>query len=157
MCFITFVKPFWHTDFDYGLLRLPDLEIRLTAGVTSQPRMLTPPRHLIPPLVCSGVRVCPIFRICISYGIYETDHCSIYYPFIFSILWSLFTCWIVSLQPVSCETAFSQLELIKICWRTRLSGRTLNALLVLKPSEIGVHIFLSLLSCWSLSGLIQIS
>jgi hypothetical protein len=81
MCFRTFVKPFWHTDFDYGLLRLPDLEIGLTVGVTFQHGMLTPPRHLIPPLVCPRVRVCPFFRICISYGIYETDHCSSYYPF----------------------------------------------------------------------------
>jgi hypothetical protein len=29
MCFITFVTPFWHSDFDYGLLCLPDLEIKL--------------------------------------------------------------------------------------------------------------------------------
>jgi hypothetical protein len=36
--------------------------------------MLTPPRYLILPLICPGVRVCPIFWICISYGIYETDH-----------------------------------------------------------------------------------
>jgi hypothetical protein len=48
MCFITFVKPFWHTDFDYELVRLPDLEIGLTAGVTGHQGMLTPPRHPIP-------------------------------------------------------------------------------------------------------------
>jgi hypothetical protein len=59
---------FWHTDFEYGITHLPDLEIRLTISVTNQQGMLTPPRHLIPPLVF------PIFRICISYGIYETDH-----------------------------------------------------------------------------------
>jgi hypothetical protein len=69
MCFITFVRPFWHSDFDYGLLHLPDLKIGLTAGVTGRHGMLTLPRHLIPPLVCPGVRVCPIFRICISYGV----------------------------------------------------------------------------------------
>jgi hypothetical protein len=57
-----------HTDFDYGLLRLPDLEIGLAVGVTGQQGMLTPPSHLILPLVCPGVHVCPIFRICISYG-----------------------------------------------------------------------------------------
>jgi hypothetical protein len=41
----------WHTDLDYDSYRLPNLEIRLTAGVTSRQRMLTPPRHLIPLLV----------------------------------------------------------------------------------------------------------
>jgi hypothetical protein len=166
--FITFVRPYWHTDFDSGLLHLPDFEIGLTASVTCQQGMLThprhlipplvfsgvrgslistvelfqlvnvdililtadffsiyltertylnsdcsaclnwthwfslfifdiemgltvgvagrqgmhtPPRHLIPPLLCSGACVCLIFRICISYGIYETDHCSLYYLF----------------------------------------------------------------------------
>jgi hypothetical protein len=45
MCFITYVKLFWHSDFDYGLLRLPDLEIRLTTCVTGREGMLTPPTH----------------------------------------------------------------------------------------------------------------
>jgi hypothetical protein len=55
MCFITFLRPFWPTDFDYELLRLPDLEIELTAGVTGQRWVLTFPKHLIPPLVCPRV------------------------------------------------------------------------------------------------------
>ena len=47
MCFIAIVKPF-------SMLRLPDQDYGLTAGVTGQQGMLTPPRHLIPPLVCPG-------------------------------------------------------------------------------------------------------
>jgi hypothetical protein len=46
-----------------------------TVGVTGRQVMLTP-WHLILPLVCS------IFWLCISYEIYETDHCLLYYPFI---------------------------------------------------------------------------
>ena len=37
------------------------MEMRLTAGVTGQQRMLIP-RHLIPLLVYPGVRVCPIIE-----------------------------------------------------------------------------------------------
>jgi hypothetical protein len=58
MYIITFVRPiFKYTNFDRGLLPLPDLEIELTTGVTSQQGILTPPRHPIPPLVFPGVRV----------------------------------------------------------------------------------------------------
>jgi hypothetical protein len=52
-----------------------------TAGLTGRQGMLTP-WHLILPLVSPGVRVGVIFWICISYGIYKTDHCSLYYFFI---------------------------------------------------------------------------
>ena len=38
-------------NYDYGLLRLPDLNFWLTAGVTGQQGMLTLSRRLIPPLV----------------------------------------------------------------------------------------------------------
>jgi hypothetical protein len=44
----------WHTDLDYGSYRLSNVEIRLTAGVTGQQRMLTPPWHLIPLGVTRG-------------------------------------------------------------------------------------------------------
>ena len=50
-CFKTLVKPFIYTDFDYGMLRLPDLDCWLTARVTGQQGMPSSPRHLIPPLV----------------------------------------------------------------------------------------------------------
>jgi hypothetical protein len=53
------VSHFWYTDLDYGLYCLPDLEIRLMAGVNSWHRLFTLPRHLIPPLIYSEVRVCP--------------------------------------------------------------------------------------------------
>jgi hypothetical protein len=52
-----------HTDFDYGLYRLLDLEIGLTAGVTGAQEMLTPARHLIPPLIYSEIRVRPFFDL----------------------------------------------------------------------------------------------
>jgi hypothetical protein len=45
----------WHTDLDYGLFRLLDLEIGPTAGVTGRQGML-----LLPLLVYPAVRVCPI-------------------------------------------------------------------------------------------------
>jgi hypothetical protein len=45
----------WH----YGSYLLPNLEIRLTAGVNGRQGMLTPPWHLIPPLIYSEVCVCP--------------------------------------------------------------------------------------------------
>jgi hypothetical protein len=50
--FIPIVRLFLNTDFDYRLLHLLDLDIGLTASVTSQQGMLAPLRHLIPPLVC---------------------------------------------------------------------------------------------------------
>jgi hypothetical protein len=52
-------------------------EMGCTVGVTGRQRMHTPSRYLIQPN--PGVRVCSIFRICMSYGIYETDHFSLYY------------------------------------------------------------------------------
>ena len=58
-CFKTIVKPFFYTDFDYGLLRLPDVD--------SQQGMLTLPRHLIPPLVYPGVCVCYALIFCIFF------------------------------------------------------------------------------------------
>ena len=67
-----------HIDFDYWSLRL---KIGHTAGVTSRQGMLTP-WHLILPPVSSGVHVCTNLQICISYRIYQTDHCSLYYYFI---------------------------------------------------------------------------
>jgi hypothetical protein len=48
MCFITFAMPFWHINFDYRLLRLPNLELWLTAGMTGQQGMLT-----TPPILCT--------------------------------------------------------------------------------------------------------
>ena len=50
-CFKTLVKPFIYTDYDYGMLRLPDLDCWFTARVTGQQGMPSSPRHLIPPLV----------------------------------------------------------------------------------------------------------
>ena len=44
--------------FDYGLLRLPDLDYWFTAGVTGQQGMLTPPWHVFPHIVYPDVRVC---------------------------------------------------------------------------------------------------
>jgi hypothetical protein len=38
----------WHSDFDSRLLRIPDQNKELTAGVTGRQDMLTPCRHLIP-------------------------------------------------------------------------------------------------------------
>ena len=58
---MTMVKPFLYTDFDYGLLRLPDSDYCLTAGVTGQQGMPIPPWHLITPVVYLGVRVCNAF------------------------------------------------------------------------------------------------
>lgn len=49
------------TAFDYELLRLPNHNIGLTAGVTGQQGVLSPVRHLIPSLVCPGVRICLYF------------------------------------------------------------------------------------------------
>jgi hypothetical protein len=36
---------------DYGSYRLPDLEIRLTTGVTGRQGLFTPPRYLTPSLI----------------------------------------------------------------------------------------------------------
>jgi hypothetical protein len=44
----------WHTDFDYRLFCLPDLETGAMVGVSGRQGMLTPPRHLIPPMVSRG-------------------------------------------------------------------------------------------------------
>ena len=59
------------TDFDYGLLRLSDLDYWLTAGVSGQQGMLTPPRH--PSLVYPGVRVC-LALIFVLFLDYEIDY-----------------------------------------------------------------------------------
>lgn len=56
-CFRTIVKPFLYNNIDYGLLRLPDLDYWLTAGVTSQQGMDIPSRHLTPPLVFPWISV----------------------------------------------------------------------------------------------------
>jgi hypothetical protein len=53
----------WYTDLDYGLHRLPKLELGLMAGVTDRQGMVTPPTHLIYPPVYSEVRVCPILKV----------------------------------------------------------------------------------------------
>jgi hypothetical protein len=89
MCYITFVRPFFfYNNFNHGLLCLPDLEIGLTTGGISQRGchwvLVLGTSDLILLLVCQGVGVCQIFWNCISYGIYETDHISLYmnYPFI---------------------------------------------------------------------------
>ena len=88
MCFIQLLDRPRHTDSDHGLLRLPDQDLGLTAGVTGRQEMLTPPRHWIPPLVYPGVRVRPISQICILFNsIYEIDHCSLFLPFMNS--WGL--------------------------------------------------------------------
>jgi hypothetical protein len=47
---IQIVKPSLTNCFWLQTVRLPKLEIRLTAVVTSRQGMLTPPRHLIPPV-----------------------------------------------------------------------------------------------------------
>ena len=79
-CFKTIVKPFIYIDIDYGLLRLPNVDYWLTAGVTGQHGMLTHPRHLIPPLVYPGDRVCygVIFVLFLEY---EIDNGSLSLPF----------------------------------------------------------------------------
>jgi hypothetical protein len=57
-------------DFYSALFHLPDVDTYLDCGYYSLP------------LGSPSTRVCSIFQICISYGIYETDHCSLYYFFI---------------------------------------------------------------------------
>jgi hypothetical protein len=74
----------WHTDFDYGLYRLSNLEIGLTVGVTGQQEMLTPLWHLIPPACDIFSGPCsPIHKIVspISYRTYEIDYCSLFLSF----------------------------------------------------------------------------
>ena len=68
------------SQFNYGLLRLPDQDYGLTAGVTVQQGMLTPPRHLIPPLVCPGVCFLPTLVFCILFRAYEIVQCSLSLP-----------------------------------------------------------------------------
>jgi hypothetical protein len=41
----------WYTGLDYGMCRLPELELGITAGMTSRQGMFTPAKHLIPPLI----------------------------------------------------------------------------------------------------------
>jgi hypothetical protein len=48
----------WNIDFDWGLYRLYDMEIRLGIGVTSRQGMHTPSRHLI----CVYVYTDPEFK-----------------------------------------------------------------------------------------------
>jgi hypothetical protein len=59
MCFIQIVEPF-----DYGSYCLIDLEIQLTAGVTSRQGMLTPPTQVYP-----EIRVCSILRLVFPTGL----------------------------------------------------------------------------------------
>jgi hypothetical protein len=81
-----------HTDFDCKLFRFPDLDTPILTiqfcalngahggcdWSTGDAYFLTPD----PTFRFSRVCVCSIFWICISYGIYETDNCSLYYFFI---------------------------------------------------------------------------
>jgi hypothetical protein len=62
-------------------IRLPELELGLTAGVAGRQGMLTPLRHLIPPPVYLEVRVCHILKFCISYRTCEIDDCSLFMLF----------------------------------------------------------------------------
>jgi hypothetical protein len=59
MC-LSIIKPFLTHCFDYGLFRLPTMEIGLTAGVTGQQGMLTPHRYLIQHLVYQGIDMCSL-------------------------------------------------------------------------------------------------
>jgi hypothetical protein len=82
---------FWVTDLDYGLNRLPELELGLTADVTGRQGMLTPPKHLIPPLVCPEVRVCSIIGFVFSTGFMRLI--TVRYLCYFSLnSWSVFSC-----------------------------------------------------------------
>jgi hypothetical protein len=45
------------------LYHLPELELRLTAGVIGRQGMLTSPSHLISPLLFAGVRLSLIFTV----------------------------------------------------------------------------------------------
>ena len=60
---------FIYIDIDYGLLRLPNVDYWLTAGVTGQHGMLTHPRHLIPSLVYPGDRVCYVLIFVLFFGV----------------------------------------------------------------------------------------
>jgi hypothetical protein len=67
----------WHTDLDYGLYRLSNLEIGLTVGVTCQQGILTSKWHLIPPLIYSEVRVRPFSDLYFR-RTYEINYCSLF-------------------------------------------------------------------------------
>ena len=54
-----------HAELDYGLLRLHDQDVGLTAGVSGRQGVLTHPTHLIPLQEYPGIRVCPNSLICI--------------------------------------------------------------------------------------------
>jgi hypothetical protein len=82
-----------HSDFDYGLFRFTELDTLILTtdfcvwnGAHSWCDRSTRDFYSSwvpsPTSGLSMVRVCPIFQILISYGTYETDHCSLYYPFI---------------------------------------------------------------------------
>ena len=62
----------WRSN-PFGLLRLPNVDYWLTAGVTGQHGMLTHPRHLIPSLVYPGDRVCYVL-IFVLFLEYEIDY-----------------------------------------------------------------------------------
>jgi hypothetical protein len=66
------------SDRDYGLYRLPDLEIGLTTGVTGRQGMRPPLRHLFPPMVYPEVRDYPILRFVFPTGLLRliTVRCS---------------------------------------------------------------------------------
>lgn len=59
-----------YTDFNYELPCLPDQDIGLMADMSGQQGVLTPPRHSSCRRPCS-----PYSLFCISYRIYEIDHC----------------------------------------------------------------------------------
>jgi hypothetical protein len=70
----------WHTDLDHSSYRLSNVEIGLTAGVSSQQGMLTPPWYLIPPLIHSEVRVRP-FWFAFSLGLMRLITVHYFCPF----------------------------------------------------------------------------
>jgi hypothetical protein len=59
MCSFQLLNCSPHTDLDNGSYRLSDLEIKITAGLTSRQSIPTP-TYLIPPLVYPVVHVCRI-------------------------------------------------------------------------------------------------
>jgi hypothetical protein len=80
----------WHTDLDYGSYRLSNVEIRLTAGVTGQQRMLNLPWHLIPPLIYSEVRIRSFSDLYFLYDLWD---------------WLLIVIFVISLDIFEyCET-----------------------------------------------------
>ena len=75
-----------YTDFDYDLLRLPNLDYWLMAGVTGQQVMFTPHWHLIASLIYPGVRICHALIILSFFGVcffldYMIDYDSLSLPF----------------------------------------------------------------------------